>query len=70
MGAWAERDPLPMYTARLLSLGVAEDRLEAIEDEAAESIDSATHVAMGGDEPGEASLLTDVFAAGGASWRN
>ena len=70
VGAWAERDPLPMYTARLLSLGVAEDRLEAIEDEAAESIDSATHVAMGGDEPGEASLLTDVFADGGASWRN
>jgi pyruvate dehydrogenase E1 component alpha subunit len=70
VGAWAERDPVPHYHARLLSLGVAEDRLEAIQEEVAEAIDSATHVAMLGDEPGEASLLTEVYADGGSRWRN
>jgi pyruvate dehydrogenase E1 component alpha subunit len=59
-----------MYHARLLSLGVAEDRLEAIQEEVAEAIDSATHVAMTGAEPGEASLMTQVYADGGSRWRN
>ncbi|HEX6845086.1 MAG TPA: thiamine pyrophosphate-dependent dehydrogenase E1 component subunit alpha [Actinomycetota bacterium] len=70
VGAWAERDPVPMYEARLLSLGVAEDVLESMADEIGERIDSATHVAMGGEEPGEASLFTQVYADGGSAWRN
>jgi hypothetical protein len=39
-------------------------------DEIGESIDAATHVAMGGEEPGERSLLTHVYADGGSAWRN
>ena len=70
VGAWAEHDPIPLYHARLLSLGVAEDRLEAIQEEVAEVIDSATHVAMAGAEPGEASLMTQLYADGGSRWRN
>jgi len=70
VGAWAERDPVPMYRARLISIGVDEQRLEAIQDELAESIDSATHVAMMGAEPGEDALLSQVYADGGSRWRN
>jgi TPP-dependent pyruvate/acetoin dehydrogenase alpha subunit len=70
VGAWAERDPLPLYLARLLSLGVAEDRLESIQQEVAETIDAATEFAKAGKEPGEESLLTEVYADGGSSWRN
>jgi acetoin:2,6-dichlorophenolindophenol oxidoreductase subunit alpha len=70
VGAWAERDPVPMYEARLLSLGVAEEVLESLADEVGERIDSATHVAMGGEEPDEGSLLTQVYADGGSAWRN
>jgi TPP-dependent pyruvate/acetoin dehydrogenase alpha subunit len=70
VGAWAERDPIPHYQARLLSLGVAEDVLESIEEEVAEAIDAATHIAMLGAEPGPAVLMTDVFADGGSRWRN
>jgi TPP-dependent pyruvate/acetoin dehydrogenase alpha subunit len=70
VGAWAERDPIPHYRARLLTLGVAEETLEALDEDVAESIDSATHVAMGGEEPGVEDLLTQVYADGGSAWRN
>ena len=68
--AWAKRDPIPMYRARLASLGVEEERLAAIDDEVAEAIDAATEFAKAGAEPGEASLLTEVYADGGSRWRN
>jgi pyruvate dehydrogenase E1 component alpha subunit len=70
VGAWAERDPIPHYLARLLSLGVDEQRLEAIEEEVDRQIDHATEFAKSGPEPGEGSLLTEVFADGGSRWRN
>ena len=70
VGAWAERDPIPHYRARLLTLGVAEDELEAIDEEVAERIDAATEFAKAGAEPGESSLLTEVYADGGSRWRN
>ena len=68
--AWAERDPIPLYHDRLLSLGVSEERLAAIRDEVAEAIDAATEFAKAGDEPGESALMTDVYADGGSAWRN
>ena len=70
VAAWAERDPIPLYRARLLSLGVTEERLASIEDEVARAIDVATEFAKAGEEPGEASLMTDVYADGGSAWRN
>jgi len=70
VGAWAERDPIVHYRARLLTLGVAEEALEALDEEIAEDIDTATHFAMGGNEPGEAALMTQVYADGGSRWRN
>jgi TPP-dependent pyruvate/acetoin dehydrogenase alpha subunit len=68
--AWSKRDPVPMYRARLASLGVEEERLAAIDDEVAEAIDAATEFAKAGAEPGEASLMTEVYADGGSRWRN
>jgi pyruvate dehydrogenase E1 component alpha subunit len=68
--AWAERDPVQMYRERLTKLGVDEDRLSSIEDHVAHAIDDATAFAKGGAEPGEGVLMTEVYADGGARWRN
>ncbi len=68
--AWTERDPIPVYHDRLLSLGTPESRLSSIEREVAEAIDAATEFAKSGREPGEDSLLTEVFSDGGSRWRN
>jgi pyruvate dehydrogenase E1 component alpha subunit len=68
--AWRQRDPIPMYHDRLLGLGTPEARLSSIEREVAEAIDAATEFAKAGREPGEGSLLTDVWADGGSRWRN
>jgi pyruvate dehydrogenase E1 component alpha subunit len=59
-----------MYHDRLLSLGTPEARLSSIERQVADAIDAATEFAKLGREPGEGSLLTDVFADGGSRWRN
>jgi len=68
--AWADRDPIPMYHQRLLRTGVPEARLGSIQREVAEAIDAATEFAKAGREPGEDSLLTEVYADGGSRWRN
>lgn len=68
--AWAARDPIPMYHDRLLSLGTPEVRLSSIERQVADAIDAATEFAKSGREPGEESLLTEVYADGGSQWRN
>ena len=68
--AWAERDPIPMYRARLRSLGVADDELDEIAEEVAQRIDAATEFAKAGAEPDESALFTDVYADGGSRWRN
>ena len=68
--AWAARDPIPMYHDRLLSLGTPEARLSSIERQVADAINTATEFAKAGREPGESSLLTDVYADGGSRWRN
>jgi acetoin:2,6-dichlorophenolindophenol oxidoreductase subunit alpha len=68
--AWKGRDPIPMYHDRLLSLGTPESELSTIEREVAQAVDAATEFAKAGVEPGEAALMTDVWADGGSQWRN
>jgi acetoin:2,6-dichlorophenolindophenol oxidoreductase subunit alpha len=68
--AWANHDPIPLYHDRLLSLGTPEAELSTIEREVAQAVDAATEFAKAGREPGEESLLTEVFADGGSRWRN
>jgi TPP-dependent pyruvate/acetoin dehydrogenase alpha subunit len=71
VAAWLARDPLPMYRARLLEAGVAVDAdLDRIEADAARAVDAATEFAKAGVQPGEHLLLKDVWADGGATWRN
>ncbi|HEY4607215.1 MAG TPA: thiamine pyrophosphate-dependent enzyme, partial [Acidimicrobiia bacterium] len=70
VAAWKERDPIPVYHGRLLSLGVPEMRLSEIERQVAEAVDAATEFAKAGLEPGEDVLLSDVYADGGSRWRN
>jgi pyruvate dehydrogenase E1 component alpha subunit len=49
---------------------VTEERLRSIDEEVARTIDAATEFAKGGEEPNEASLMTEVYADGGSRWRN
>jgi acetoin:2,6-dichlorophenolindophenol oxidoreductase subunit alpha len=68
--AWSDRDPIPIYHDRLLSVGASEARLSAIEREVAEAVDVATEFAKSGPEPGDRTLMTEVYADGGSRWRN
>ena len=68
--AWLARDPVDLYRARLLDLGVGEDDLVAIEGKAQAQVDEATDNAKAGAEPDRSSLLTEVFSDGGSAWRN
>jgi pyruvate dehydrogenase E1 component alpha subunit len=68
--AWKERDPVPVYHQRLLRIGVPEAELGDITREVAATIDAATEFAKSGAHPGEEMLMTEVWADGGAAWRN
>jgi len=67
---WLGRDPVPMYRRRLLEFGIAEAALSAIEAEAAAAVEAATRTAMASPPPADALLDTDLWADGGAAWRN
>jgi len=67
---WMQRDPLPLYRTRLLEAGVAEEELAAIDESVRLEVELATEEAKAGPIPGEDLLLKDVWADGGAAWRN
>lgn len=67
---WLARDPLPAYRSRLLESGVDEPALKTIEDEAHRDVDLATEEAKAGSPPPLELVDQDVWADGGASWRN
>jgi TPP-dependent pyruvate/acetoin dehydrogenase alpha subunit len=67
---WKAKDPIPRYHLRLLELGVSEEQLVAIEKEVVDEVDRSTEEAKAGTIPGEDLLLKDVWADGGAAWRN
>ena len=68
--AWARYDPVDLYRTRLLDAGVAETTVEAIEAQAQHEVDLATEAAKAAPRPGADRLMTNVWADGGASWRN
>jgi pyruvate dehydrogenase E1 component alpha subunit len=68
--AWLAYDPVTLYRNRLLRLGVAEARLEQVDEEVIAAVQLATDEAVAGEPPGRESALTDVWADGGSSWRN
>ena len=70
VAAWLARDPIPLYRRRLLGFGIAEAVLDAVEAEVLAAVDAATETAKASPPPPDSALETDVFADGGAAWRN
>jgi len=66
---WLERDPLPGYRARLLSIGVSTADLDALEAAAHAAVEEATAAARVAPVPDASSLERDLWADGGAAWR-
>ena len=67
---WLERDPIKVYRERLLSLGYAELDLGAIEQDTLRRVDEATEAAKASPAPPLELIHKDVWANGGAAWRN
>jgi acetoin:2,6-dichlorophenolindophenol oxidoreductase subunit alpha len=67
---WLARDPLTVAEERLTELGVGVETIAEIQARAQRRVDDAVAAATAAPEtdPGEA--LTDVWADGGAAWRN
>jgi len=68
--AWLKRDPVPMYRQRLSGFGIADATLSAIEDEVNKAVEAAAKTAMASPPPSADLLEVDVWADGGAAWRN
>jgi TPP-dependent pyruvate/acetoin dehydrogenase alpha subunit len=68
--AWLAKDPIPRYRAALTGRGVEEPQLDAIEEETRAKVAEAEQEARSGPEPTADALETQVFADGGAAWRN
>ena len=65
-----KKDPVVSYRICLLAAGVAEATLDAIDAAAMATLDAATELAKASPLPEIATAYTDVFANGGAAWRN
>jgi pyruvate dehydrogenase E1 component alpha subunit len=70
VAAWLERDPVTLYRQRLLQVGIEEDELVRIEHATDAEVEAATEEAKAGALPGPELIERNVFADGGASWRN
>lgn len=68
--AWMNRDPLILYRARLEQMGFDAGELDRVEEAARAEIDTATAAAEASPAPGPSAIMTDLWADGGASWRN
>src|SRR3954464_11405393 len=67
---WKKRDPIIIYRSRLLKLGIAEATLKDMEAEAMSKVDQATETAKGSPLPSLDDIEKNVWADGGAAWRN
>jgi acetoin:2,6-dichlorophenolindophenol oxidoreductase subunit alpha len=67
---WLQRDPLLVARERLASLGVSAADIDAADTRAAEVVKAAIQEAKDAPYPDPATALTDVWADGGAAWRN
>jgi pyruvate dehydrogenase E1 component alpha subunit len=67
---WKQGDPVKMYRARLLSLGIAASRLDAIDAEVRQIVDAATEACKAAPPTSTDVLFTDVYADGSCTWRN
>ena len=67
---WMKRDPIQLYRSRLLELGFAEATLKDLETNAMRKVDDATETAKASLVPSLDVIEKDVWADGGAAWRN
>jgi acetoin:2,6-dichlorophenolindophenol oxidoreductase subunit alpha len=67
---WKARDPVPMYRRRLAGFGIDDAAIAAIEAEVRKEVDEATEAAKASPAPSLDVIERDVFADGGAAWRN
>jgi pyruvate dehydrogenase E1 component alpha subunit len=67
---WLLRDPVVMYRERLLALGINEPTLKDMEAEAMGKVDAATATAKASALPLVGDIGKNVWADGGAAWRN
>jgi TPP-dependent pyruvate/acetoin dehydrogenase alpha subunit len=67
---WMDRDPLDVARGRLTELGVPESDVSAADARAAGVIDQALADAKAAPDADPAQALADVWADGGAAWRN
>ena len=67
---WLERDPINLYRSRLLKLGFADATLKDTESAAMEKVDDATETAKASPLPSVDDIEKNVWADGGAAWRN
>ena len=67
---WLLRDPLIIYRERLLKLGFNEPTLKDLEAEARGKVDAAAATAKASPLPSIDDIEKNVWADGGAAWRN
>jgi len=67
---WLSRDPIPLYRERLLQANIDDATLTSIEDAVLQAVDEATETAKNSPPPPLDIAMIDVWADGGAAWRN
>ncbi len=65
-----EKDPITSYRARLLDDGIEPEFIEQLEQGVAAAVEEATTISKASPPPDPSLLEKDVFADGGAMWRN
>jgi pyruvate dehydrogenase E1 component alpha subunit len=68
--AWLKRDPVSNYRARLIEFGLSESDLATVEMDTKAAVDAAVTTSIASPPPGDDLLYADVWADGGAAWRN
>ena len=67
---WLKRDPLDVAKSRLTELGVTDAEIAEADERAARIVEEAIEEAKAAPDADPAEALTDVWADGGAAWRN
>ena len=67
---WLERDPIKIYRERLLQMGMVEATLKDLETQSMQKVDRATEEAKASPLPSIDDIEKNVWADGGAAWRN
>ncbi len=67
---WLQRDPIVLYRERLLTLGFNEPTLQDMEAVAMQKVDAATEISKASPLPSIDDIEKNVWADGGAAWRN